>query len=70
MALLEVAAGTAVPDKALVAQASSELNALEEELNKIIAWFVKGQASGTADSTAPARADRLHASTRTVNRFC
>jgi TRAP-type uncharacterized transport system substrate-binding protein len=39
-------------DKALVAQASSELNALEEELNKIIAWFVKGQASGTADSTA------------------
>jgi hypothetical protein len=39
-------------DKALVAQASSELNALEEELNKIIAWFVKGQASGTADSAA------------------
>jgi hypothetical protein len=39
-------------DKALVAQASSELKALEEELNKIIAWFVKGQASGTADSTA------------------
>src|ERR1019366_971147 len=39
-------------DKALFAQASSELNALEEELNKIIAWFVKGQASGTADSTA------------------
>ena len=39
-------------DKALVAQASSELNALEEDLNKIIAWFVKGQASGTADSAA------------------
>jgi hypothetical protein len=38
-------------DKALVAQAS-ELKALEEELNGIIAWFVKGQASGTADSTA------------------
>jgi hypothetical protein len=34
------------------AQASSELKALEEELNGIIAWFVKGQASGTADSTA------------------
>jgi TRAP-type uncharacterized transport system substrate-binding protein len=39
-------------DKALAAKASSELNALEEELNKIITWFVKGQASGTADSTA------------------
>ncbi len=39
-------------DKALTAQASSELKALEEELNGIIAWFVKGQASGTADSTA------------------
>ena len=39
-------------DKALVAQASSELNAAEEELNKIIAWFVKGQASGTANSAA------------------
>jgi hypothetical protein len=38
-------------DKALTAQAS-ELKALEEELNGIIAWFVKGQASGTADSTA------------------
>jgi hypothetical protein len=38
-------------DKALVAQAS-ELKALEEELNGIIAWFVKGQASGTADSAA------------------
>jgi hypothetical protein len=38
-------------DKALVAQAS-ELKALEKELNEIIAWFVKGQASGTADSTA------------------
>jgi hypothetical protein len=39
-------------DKALTAQASSEHKALEEELNRIIAWFVKGQASGTADSTA------------------
>lgn len=39
-------------DKALTAQTSSELTALDEELNKIIAWFVKGQASGTADSTA------------------
>jgi hypothetical protein len=38
-------------DKALAAQAS-ELKALEKELNGIIAWFVKGQASGTADSTA------------------
>jgi hypothetical protein len=38
-------------DKALAAQAS-ELKTLEEELNGIIAWFVKGQASGTADSTA------------------
>jgi hypothetical protein len=38
-------------DKTLVAQAS-ELKALEEELNGIIAWFVKGQASGTADSPA------------------
>jgi hypothetical protein len=38
-------------DKALVAQAS-ELKALEEELNGIIAWFVKGQASAAADSTA------------------
>jgi len=38
-------------DKALAAQAF-ELKALEEELNGIIAWFVKGQASGTADSTA------------------
>jgi Transposase len=38
-------------DKALVAQ-PSELKALEEELNRIIAWFVKGQASGTADSAA------------------
>jgi hypothetical protein len=38
-------------DKALAAQAS-ELKALEEELNGIIAWFVKGQASGAADSTA------------------
>src|ERR1700730_8768260 len=38
-------------DKALAAQ-TSELKALEEELNRIIAWFVKGQASGTADSTA------------------
>jgi len=32
-------------DMALIAQAS-ELKALEEELNGIIAWFVKGQASG------------------------
>jgi TRAP-type uncharacterized transport system substrate-binding protein len=39
-------------DKALVAQTGSELRALEEELNGIISWFVKGQASGTADSTA------------------
>ncbi|MGB8901584.1 MAG: hypothetical protein WCC90_21110 [Methylocella sp.] len=39
-------------DKALTAQASSELKALEEELNGIIAWFVKGQSSGAADSTA------------------
>jgi hypothetical protein len=39
-------------DKALAAQEASELKALEEELNGIIAWFVKGQASGTADSTA------------------
>ncbi len=38
-------------DKAFAAQAS-ELKALEKELNEIIAWFVKGQASGTADSTA------------------
>jgi hypothetical protein len=38
-------------DKALAAQAS-ELKALEQELNGIIAWFVKGQASGTTDSTA------------------
>jgi hypothetical protein len=38
-------------DRALVAQAS-ELKVLEEELNGIIAWFVKGQASGAADSTA------------------
>ena len=39
-------------DKALTAQASSELNAVEEELNGIIAWFVTGQASGTVDSAA------------------
>jgi TRAP-type uncharacterized transport system substrate-binding protein len=39
-------------DKALAAQAAPELNALEAVLNGIIAWFVKGQASGTADSTA------------------
>ena len=39
-------------DKALTAQALSELKTLEEELNGIIAWFVKGEASGTADSTA------------------
>ena len=39
-------------DKALTAQNASELKALEEELNGIIAWFVKGQASGTADSAA------------------
>jgi TRAP-type uncharacterized transport system substrate-binding protein len=38
-------------DKALTAQAS-ELKALEDELNAIIVWFVKGQASGTADSAA------------------
>ena len=38
-------------DKALTAQALSELKALEAELNGIVAWFVKGQASGTADST-------------------
>ncbi len=38
-------------DKALAAQAS-ELKALEKELNEIIAWFVKRQASGTANSTA------------------
>jgi hypothetical protein len=38
-------------DKALGAQAS-ELKALEEQLNGIIAWFGKGQASGAADSTA------------------
>ncbi len=38
-------------DKALVARAG-ELKALEEELNIIIAWFVKGEASGTADATA------------------
>ncbi len=35
-------------DKALAAE-PSELRALEEELNGIIAWFVKGQASGTAE---------------------
>jgi len=39
-------------DKALAAQAFAELKSLEEELNRIIAWFVKGQASGAADSTA------------------
>jgi hypothetical protein len=39
-------------DKALTAQAPSELKALEEEFNGIIVWFVKRQASGTADSTA------------------
>jgi hypothetical protein len=38
-------------DKALAAQAS-ELKALEGELNRIIAWFVKRQASAAADSTA------------------
>jgi hypothetical protein len=38
-------------DKALTAE-PSELKAVEAELNGIIAWFVKGQASGTADSTA------------------
>ena len=38
-------------DKALAAQAS-DLKALEQELNGIIAWFVKGQASGTTNSTA------------------
>jgi hypothetical protein len=43
-------------DKALVAQAS-ELKALEDELNGIIAWFVKGQAScSTAFSVAIAHA--------------
>jgi TRAP-type uncharacterized transport system substrate-binding protein len=41
-----------IADKALAAQAPSELKTLEEELNEIIAWFVKGQATGTADSTA------------------
>jgi hypothetical protein len=39
-------------DKTLTAQASSELTALEGEFNGIIVWFVKRQASGTADSTA------------------
>jgi hypothetical protein len=39
-------------DKALTAQAVSELKALEGELNGIVAWFVKGQASGTVDPTA------------------
>jgi TRAP-type uncharacterized transport system substrate-binding protein len=39
-------------DKALVAETAPDLKALEEELNKIISWFVKGQASGTADSAA------------------
>jgi hypothetical protein len=39
-------------DKALTAQNASELKGLEEELNDIISWFVKGQASGTADSAA------------------
>ncbi|MDQ6868029.1 MAG: ABC transporter substrate-binding protein [Pseudomonadota bacterium] len=39
-------------DKAVTAQASSELTALEKEFNGIIAWFVKRQARGTADSTA------------------
>jgi TRAP-type uncharacterized transport system substrate-binding protein len=39
-------------DKALVAETASDLKALEEELNRIISWFVKGQASGTADSAA------------------
>jgi hypothetical protein len=39
-------------DKALVAETAPELKALEEELNRIISWFVKGQASGTADSAA------------------
>ena len=42
----------ALADKALAAQTASELKALEEELNGIIAWFVKGQASGTANSAA------------------
>ncbi|WGJ15992.1 TAXI family TRAP transporter solute-binding subunit [Methylocapsa sp. D3K7] len=39
-------------DKALMAQNASELKVLEEELNGIISWFVKGQASGTTDSAA------------------
>ena len=39
-------------DKALVAETAPDLKALEEELNRIISWFVKGQASGTADSAA------------------
>ncbi|HUI21276.1 MAG TPA: TAXI family TRAP transporter solute-binding subunit [Methylocella sp.] len=40
-----------IADKALGAQAC-ELKALEEELNRIIAWFVKGRASEAGDATA------------------
>jgi hypothetical protein len=39
-------------DEALTAEAQSELEPLDAELNGIIAWFVKGQASETADATA------------------
>lgn len=42
----------AIADKALSAQSLPELQTMDEELNGIVAWFVKGQGAGAADSTA------------------
>ena len=42
----------AIADKALAAQSVPELKPLDDELNVIVAWFVKGQAAGTTDSAA------------------
>ncbi|SFK50824.1 TAXI family TRAP transporter solute-binding subunit [Methylocapsa palsarum] len=41
-----------IADKAISAQSLAELQKMDEELNAIVAWFVKGQAVGAADSTA------------------
>jgi hypothetical protein len=42
----------AIADKALSAQSLAELQKMDEELNAIVAWFVKGKAADAADSTA------------------
>jgi TRAP-type uncharacterized transport system substrate-binding protein len=50
--LLQIDHLIAIADHALSAQSLAELQKMDEELNGIVAWFVKGQAAGAADSTA------------------